>query len=78
MGGRFPGLAHARFLLGHHPRWGGSARRRCRASAGGTRLFYSPNGAREANRTYAQKMAAVDDARSFAPEFFGLTPGGPR
>ena len=37
-------------------------------------LFYSPNGAREANRTYAQKMAAVGDVRSFAPEFFGLTP----
>jgi 8-amino-7-oxononanoate synthase len=36
--------------------------------------FYSPNGAREANRTYAQKMAAVEDVRSFAPEFFGLTP----
>jgi 8-amino-7-oxononanoate synthase len=37
-------------------------------------LFYSPSGAREANRTYAQKMAGVEDVRSFAPEFFGLTP----
>ncbi len=37
-------------------------------------VFWSANGAREANRTYAAKIAALDDVRSFAPEFFGLTP----
>ncbi len=37
-------------------------------------IFYSPTGAREHNRTYAQKLATIANIRDFAPEFFGLTP----
>ena len=73
MGGRFPGSP----TLGAY--WDTIRQGRiCAAPVSRERwrheTFYSPNGAREANRTYAQKMAAVDDVRSFAPEFFGLAP----
>lgn len=37
-------------------------------------LFWSRNGAREANKTYSSVLATIDEVRTFAPEFFGLTP----
>lgn len=37
-------------------------------------LFYSPTGARDASKTYSNRLAVVDGVRDFAPEFFGLTP----
>jgi acyl transferase domain-containing protein len=38
-----------------------------------TRLFYDEN-SRAADKTYTAQMAPLDDIRSFAPAFFGITP----
>jgi 8-amino-7-oxononanoate synthase len=37
-------------------------------------LFFSENGAREHNKTYANRVALIDDVDHFAPEFFGIMP----
>ncbi len=73
MGCRFPGARHlsdywrvirdGRVLAGPIPaqRWDHD-------------LFFSENGAREHNKTYARKLALIDDLTLFSPDFFGLAP----